>query len=189
MGDRTHNEEPTSPPAVQPDDQLLQGFGVVGGSGLLDTEAVSICMPVPFGEEAGGAGRKTEESAPRTGHANGIGRSAAMAESNSSEKTRSGYNAFRPGLRPDEATGKPGPLDQEVLLGLDADAAVQAAAANQERFVAAARAGEVGDLEQLFSRSGVRVDGCVDEGAVEGLQAIQHYPALRVWLSRLACAI
>ncbi|CAE7837190.1 kidins220b [Symbiodinium sp. CCMP2592] len=157
-----HLQDPTSPsaPAVWLHEDQPRGFGVVGGSGLLDTEAVSICMPVPFGEEAGGAGRPVE-AAPRKAHENGIGRSVADAETNSSGPRAVGYHSSESAApRPDIATGKPGPLDHEFLGSNDENAE----AANQERFVAAARAGEVGDLQQLFSRSGVRVDGCVSEG-------------------------
>ena len=157
--DRSHPEDPTAPSAPAVQDDQPRGFGVVGGSGLLDTEAVSICMPVPFGEEAGGAGRPLE-AAPRRAHENGIGRSVADAGTNSGSSAF-GYHSSEPAaLRPDIATGRPGPLDQEVLLG----SGELQVAANQERFVAAARAGEVGDLQQLFSRSGVRVDGSVSEG-------------------------
>ena len=171
-------EDPTSPsvPAVWLHDDQPRGFGVVGGSGLLDTEAVSICMPVPFGEEAGGAGRPVE-TAPRKAHENGIGRSVADADTNSSGPSAFGYHSSESAaLRPDIATGKPGPLDQEVFLGSNDELQV---AANQQRFVAAARAGEVGDLQQLFSRSGVRVDGCVSEG--QQRNAIKCQCTLAVW--------
>ena len=153
----------TAPPLSEPEQDQPRGFGVLGGSGLPDTEAVSICMPVPLGEEAGGAGRQTEEYGPRTGHANGIGRSAANADYGFAGRNMSGYRSSSVTTRPDVATGRPGALDQEVLLETDtSDTTSQTA--NQERFVAAARAGEVADLEQLFNRSGVRVDGHVDEG-------------------------
>lgn len=186
--DRSHPEDPTAPSAPAVQDDQPRGFGVVGGSGLLDTEAVSICMPVPFGEEAGGAGRPLE-AAPRRAHENGIGRSVADAGTNSSGSSAFGYHSSEPAaLRPDIATGRPGPLDQEVLLG----SGELQVAANQERFVAAARAGEVGDLQQLFSRSGVRVDGSVSEGRFADQTALVaaasrgRADAVRVLLDRKA---
>lgn len=145
-------------------------------------------MPVPFGEEAGGAGRPLE-AAPRRAHENGIGRSVADAGTNSSGSSAFGYHSSEPAaLRPDIATGRPGPLDQEVLLG----SGELQVAANQERFVAAARAGEVGDLQQLFSRSGVRVDGSVSEGRFADQTALVaaasrgRADAVRVLLDRKA---
>ena len=160
-GTQEGREEPVAT-APHASEEQPKGFGVVGGSGLIDNEEVSICMPVPFGEEAGGAGRATAY-APRTGHVNGIGRSASAGNTSSGQPTVGYHSWHSTTMRPDMATGKPGTLDQEVLLQSDAPGSIDTAA-NQERFVAAARAGEVGDLEQLLSRSGVRVDGCVDEG-------------------------
>ncbi|CAJ1370846.1 unnamed protein product [Effrenium voratum] len=147
------SEEPST---VVSEEKLL-GFGVVGGSDGLDTEEVSSCMPLPMGDD----GRAPPQTAPRGGQVGGIGRSAGASISKPS--TPAGYKDA-PLVRPDMAAGKPGALVQE-LGSAGTDAEIQAtAAANQERFVAAAFAGETGDVQQLLGRAGVRLDGLVDQG-------------------------
>ena len=68
-------------------------------------------------------------------------------------------------MRPDEATGKPGSK-------LEVNKDETTAAADQERLVSAAMAGEVDDVQQLLGRLGVRIDGFVEEGRHAKLTAL-----------------
>lgn len=171
--------EPDAEPPVDPQEmiaaaaaagaaeELLPGFGVVGGSDLPDTEEVSVCMPLPTGDEASRV--LPGDCPPRATYVGGIGRSAGTKMSKS--KVHAGYKKSE-SMRPDEATGKPGAkLEGSIAgsiagsimsTGITVDAAT--AAADQERLVSAAVAGEVDDVQQLLGRAGVRLDGIVEEG-------------------------
>lgn len=169
--------EPDAEPPVDPQEiagavgaaEELLGFGVVGGSDLPDTEEVSVCMPLPTGDEASRV--LPGDCPPRATYVGGIGRSAGAKMSKS--KVHAGYKKSE-SMRPDEATGKPGAkLEGSIAgsiagsimsTGITVDAAT--AAADQERLVSAAVAGEVDDVQQLLGRAGVRLDGIVEEGMV-----------------------
>ena len=161
--------ETVAPPSPPKDDELL-GFGVVGGSDLPDTEKVSVCMPLPTGDEATGrvlgeesTGRVLpEDRPPRATYVGGIGRSAGARISKSIAVM--GYKKSN-SIRPDEATGKPGSK-------LEVSKDETTAAADQERLVSAAMAGEVDDVQQLLGRLGVRIDGFVEEGRHAKLTAL-----------------
>ena len=164
--------ETMAPPSPPKDDELL-GFGVVGGSDLPDTEKVSVCMPLPTGDEATGrvlgeesTGRVLpEDRPPRATYVGGIGRSAGARISKSTSVM--GYKKSD-SMRPDEATGKPGSKLEVISPGKDGTTA----AADQERLVSAAMAGEVDDVQQLLGRLGVRIDGFVEEGRHAKLTAL-----------------
>lgn len=157
-------ETATAAPATPVPKEELLGFGVVGGSDLPDTEEVSACMPLPTGDEATGRVLPGDQP-PRATHAGGIGRSAGTKMSKS--KVQAGYKKSE-SMRPDEATGKPGAkLEGSIMsTGTSTGTTVNSAtaAADQERLVSAAVAGEVDDVQQLLGRAGVRIDGLVEEG-------------------------
>ena len=181
--------ETVAPPSPPKDDELL-GFGVVGGSDLPDTEKVSVCMPLPTGDEATGrvlgeesTGRVLpEDRPPRATYVGGIGRSAGARISKSIAVM--GYKKSN-SIRPDEATGKPGSK-------LEVSKDETTAAADQERLVSAAMAGEVDDVQQLLGRLGVRIDGFVEEGRHAKLTALMaaagrgRTDVVRVLLNRKA---
>ena len=163
--------EPDAEPAPDGGEELL-GFGVVGGSEMPDTEDVSVCMPLPTGDDG-----RVPLSAPRSTHQQGIGQSAG-ASIKESTVGAFGYKKSE-SLRPDLATGKPGAKlakeNQEPPGGPNVEEVKATAAANQERFVAAAVAGEVDDVQQLLGRAGVRIDGHVDQGWKIDADCIANY--------------
>lgn len=185
-------ETATAAPAAPVPKEELLGFGVVGGSDLPDTEEVSACMPLPTGDEATGRVLPGDQP-PRATHAGGIGRSAGTKMSKS--KVQAGYKKSE-SMRPDEATGKPGAkLEGSIMsTGTSTGTTVNSAtaAADQERLVSAAVAGEVDDVQQLLGRAGVRIDGLVEEGRHAKLTALMAASArgrtevVRVLLSRKA---
>ena len=127
-------------------------------------------MPLPTGDEATGrvlgeesTGRVLpEDRPPRATYVGGIGRSAGARISKSVAVM--GYKKSN-SMRPDEATGKPGSK-------LEVNKDETTAAADQERLVSAAMAGEVDDVQQLLGRLGVRIDGFVEEGRHAKLTAL-----------------
>lgn len=175
---------------VETDTEELLGFGVVGGSEIPDTEDVSLCMPLPTGDESTGRVLPGDH-APRSAHAGGIGRSAG-AIMKESKAHAFGYKKTE-STRPDLATGKPGAKLQDSLGPSGTEDEMKAtAAANQERFIAAAVAGEVDDVQQLLGRAGVRIDGNVEQGRNANLTALMAASArgrtdvVRVLLDRKA---
>ena len=142
---RRRRPEPDAEPA--PSEELL-GFGVVGGSELLDTETNS-CMVLPTGEESKVTGGQPRilGCQPRRISRDGIGRSAGALLK---EPLKAGYTAQEPLERPDEAT-----------KGLEQD---------PERLVAAAVLGKVADVQQLLGH--VRLDGLVESGRYAQLTAL-----------------
>lgn len=135
-------------PDAEPPSEELLGFGVVGGSELLDTETSS-CMVLPMGEESKVLGGQPRilGCQPRRISRDGIGRLAGACLK---EPLKAGYGAQEAVERLDEAT-----------KGLEQD---------QERLVAAAVLGEVADVQQLVGH--VRLDGLVESGRYAQLTAL-----------------
>eukprot|EP00931_Biecheleriopsis_adriatica_P048569 TRINITY_DN28076_c0_g1_i1.p1 TRINITY_DN28076_c0_g1~~TRINITY_DN28076_c0_g1_i1.p1 ORF type:complete len:561 (+),score=111.09 TRINITY_DN28076_c0_g1_i1:103-1785(+) len=166
-------------------EEVLLGFGVVGGSDGAGDEEVDTRMPLPIGHTGdfwSGESRHQalgDSTAQRGAGSGGIGRSLSTAAAQAAPKAApapAGYSDEDDSrsLRPDLATGEPGAAQQDKKPSPSAlDEEIRAAsAANQERLVSAAAAGETGDVRLFLVKTGVTADAAAPQGKCAGLTAL-----------------